>query len=85
MDSGTSILKQIYLSLLLGAIIERKNGIEDWTFVAETNLKKAKLTIGKFCVSFRMEHFQRLANIFKMANYSLMGPSFFNSSHKNTS
>ena len=32
--------------------------------------------MGKFCVSFRMELFQRLACIFKRANHSLLGPSF---------
>ena len=41
--------------------------------------------MGKFCVSFRMELFQRLVNISKTAHHSLLGPSFLNSSHKNTS
>ena len=40
--------------------------------------------MGKFCVSFRLELFQRLANIFETAHRSLLGPSFLNSSHKNT-
>ena len=59
--------------------------LETEYFFAETNLKIAKLKMGKFCVSFRMEIFQRLANIFKTANHSLLGPSFLNSSHENTS
>ena len=40
--------------------------------------------MGKFCVSFRMELFQRLVDISKTAHHSLLGPSFLNSSHKNT-
>ena len=65
--------------------MERKNGIADWIFDAEINLKMKRLKMGKFCVSFKMEIFQRLANICKMANCSLLGPSFLNSSHKNIS
>ena len=40
--------------------------------------------MGKFCVSFRMELFQRLVDISETAHHSLLGPSFLNSSHKNT-
>ena len=64
--------------------MERKNGIEDWIFFAETNLKIAKLKMGKFYERFKMELFQTLANIFKTANHSLSGPNFFNSSYENT-
>ena len=61
--------------------MERKYGIGDWNFYAETNFKIAQLKMGKFFVSFKMELFQRLANIFETAYHSLLGPSFLNSSY----
>ena len=65
--------------------MEGKNGIGDWNFFAETNLKIAKRKMGKFHVSFRMELFQRLTDIFETAYHSLLGLSFLNSSYEKTS